>query len=83
MSQNYPNPFNPTTTIAFALHQKGTTTMTLYDLLGRTVKTLINGELEAGSHEIRFDASGLPSAVYFYTIQSGRFVQTKKLVVMR
>jgi hypothetical protein len=83
ISQNYPNPFNPTTTITFALPQTGRTTITLYDLLGRTVKTLISGELEAGYHEIHFDASSLPSAVYFYTIQSGGFVQTKKMVVMK
>ena len=83
ISQNYPNPFNPTTTIAFALPQTGRTTITLYDLLGRAVKTLINRELEAGYHEIHFDASFLSSAVYLYTIQSGGFVQTKKMVVMR
>jgi hypothetical protein len=83
ISQNYPNPFNPTTTITFALPQRGRTTITLYDLLGRIVKTLINRELEAGYHEIHFDASSLPSAVYFYTIQSGGFVQTKRMIVMK
>ena len=83
ISQNFPNPFNPTTTIPFALPHTGRTTITLYNLLGRTVRTLINGELKAGYHELRFDARSLPSAVYFYTIQSGRFVQTKKMVAMK
>jgi hypothetical protein len=83
ISQNYPNPFNPTTTITFALPNTGRTTITLYDLLGRTVKTLINRVLGSGYHEIRFDAGSLPSAVYFYTIQAGGFVQTKKMVVMK
>lgn len=83
ISQNYPNPFNPTTTIAFALPQSGRTTITLYDLLGRAVKTLINGELEPGYHEIHIDASSLPSAVYFYRIQTAGFVHTKKMVLTK
>ena len=83
ISQNYPNPFNPTTTITFSMPKTGRTTLTLSDVLGRKVKTLIDRELEAGYHEIHFDASSLPSAVYFYTIQSGGFVQTRKMVVMK
>jgi hypothetical protein len=83
IGQNYPNPFNPATTITFALPQAGQTTITLYDLLGRTVKTLINSGLKAGYHEIQVDAGSLPSAAYFYTIRSGAFVETKTMVVMK
>ena len=83
ISQNYPNPFNPTTTITFALMHTGRTTITLYDLLGRSVQKLIDRVLEAGYHEIRFDAGSLPSAVYLYTIRSGEFVRTRKMVVMK
>jgi hypothetical protein len=83
IGQNYPNPFNPTTTITFALPQSGRTSITLYDLLGRKVKTLLNEELAAGVHEVRFDASSLPSAVYFYSFHSGSFVQTLKMVLLK
>lgn len=80
--QNYPNPFNPTTTLEFALPQRSQTKLIVYDLLGRGVRTLIDAELDAGYHGIDFDASNFPSGIYFYTIQSGIFVQTKKMVSM-
>lgn len=83
ISQNYPNPFNPTTRIKFALPQTSLTTITIYDLLGREVQTLIHKELEAGYHEIMFDANNFPSGIYFYKIQSGDYVQTKEMVFMK
>lgn len=83
LSQNYPNPFNPSTKIEFLLPQRGLTKITIYDLLGREIRILVNSELEAGYHEINVDASNLPSGAYFYRIQSGDFAQTKKMILMK
>ena len=83
LHQNYPNPFNPATKIDFALPHTAQTTITVYDLLGRTVQTLIDKRLEAGYHEIAFDGGNYKSGIYFYRIESGPFVQTKKMVFMR
>jgi plastocyanin len=83
LDQNYPNPFNPNTTIQFALVKPQFTILKVYDLLGREVSTLVNQRLDAGVHEIRFDASRLFSGVYLYQLQAGDFVATKKLVLLR
>ncbi len=83
MSQNYPNPFNPATKIKFALPKPALTRITIYDLLGREIQTLINKEVEAGYHEINFDVHNLPGGVYFYKIQSGDFIQSKKMIIMK
>lgn len=83
ISQNYPNPFNPTTKIKFALPETAWTKITIYDLLGREIRTLINEVVEAGYHAIRFDAHNLPNSVYIYKIQSGDFTQTKKMILMK
>ena len=83
LSQNYPNPFNPSTTIGFMIHVSGFTTLKVYDVLGREVRTLVSEELKAGSYETTFDASGLASGVYLYRLQAGDFVQTKKLTLLR
>ena len=92
LSQNYPNPFNPTTTIRFTI-PVGTygpaspagrhTSLRVYDVLGREVRTLVNEEMKAGSYEATFDASGLASGMYFYRLQAGEFVSTKKLLLLR
>ena len=81
--QNYPNPFNPATKIKFALPKSGFTKIVIYDLLGRETRTLINQEVEAGYHELLFDASNLSGGVYFYKIESGEFQQTKKMIVLK
>jgi hypothetical protein len=81
--QNYPNPFNPTTTIEFALPKAESVTLYIYDLLGREVATLVSERLAAGIHAFKWDASGLAGGVYFYRLQAGNFVQSKKLVLMR
>ncbi|MEJ2051863.1 MAG: T9SS type A sorting domain-containing protein, partial [Calditrichota bacterium] len=83
IDQNYPNPFNPTTKIKFALPKSAPTKIIIYDLLGREIQTLINKELEAGYHDIDLDASNLTSGIYFYRIQSGEFVSTKKMMLMK
>jgi IgGFc binding protein/Secretion system C-terminal sorting domain len=80
--QNYPNPFNPTTTIRYGLPHKATASITIFNILGQLVTTLVNGEQQAGYHEVRFDGSNLASGVYFYRLQAGNFVQTKKLLLL-
>ena len=69
MLQNYPNPFNPTTTIDFDIASDCQVRIDVCDVLGRTVATLVNGSERAGRHSVIFDASGLPSGVYFYRMQ--------------
>ena len=81
--QNYPNPFNPTTTIRYALPQRSHVTLTVFNTLGQQVATLVNGDQDAGSHDVRFDGSGLASGVYFCRIVAGTYVATKKLLALR
>jgi hypothetical protein len=84
LSQNYPNPFNPITTIQFTLKEDGPVTLKVYDLLGREVITLINGELRAGIyHTISFNASALSSGIYIYRLTTGYNALIKKLVLMK
>jgi photosystem II stability/assembly factor-like uncharacterized protein len=83
LSQNYPNPFNPATTIGYALPRRSRVTLLVFNLLGQNVATLVEGEVEAGYHETVFDASRLASGVYFYRLQAGDFVETKRLMVLK
>lgn len=83
LSQNYPNPFNPSTVIDYQLTMNSFVTLKVYDMLGREVKTLVNEREDAGTHTATFNAANLPSGVYFYRIQAGNFVQTKKLVLIK
>jgi len=83
LSQNYPNPFNPTTKIKFELPERAITKLTVYDIIGRKVSILVNQELDAGYHEVNFDASKLSSGIYFYRMQAGNFVETKKLILIK
>ncbi len=80
--QNYPNPFNPSTTIRFALPQRSHVTLTVFNCLGQQVATLVQGEEEAGYHQVRFDGSGLSTGVYLYRLQAGSYVQTRKLLLL-
>jgi len=80
LAQNYPNPFNPTTMIGYGLPERAHVTLTVFNTVGQQVALLQNGEQNAGLHEIRFDAGGLSSGVYFYRIQAGEFGQTRRLV---
>ena len=81
--QNYPNPFNPSTTIKYQLPVSSKVTLKVYDVLGNKVITLLNEEKEAGTYEVMFDAGNYSSGVYFYRIQAGSFVETKKTVLMK
>jgi len=81
--QNYPNPFNPTTSINWRSPIGGHQTSKVYDVLGNEVTTLIDEYKSAGSYEVKFDASGLNSGVYFYKLQAGSYSQTKKLVLLK
>jgi hypothetical protein len=81
--QNFPNPFNPTTVIRFDVAASSEVSLVVVDVLGQEVARLVSERKEPGSYEMRFDASNLSSGVYFYHMQSGDFVQTRKLVVLR
>jgi hypothetical protein len=83
LDQNYPNPFNPATTITYRLRSSGQVTLKVYDVLGRVVATLVNASQPAGSYTQTFDAGRLSSGVYFYRLQAGSFVNTKKMVVAK
>ena len=81
LEQNYPNPFNPSTTIRYGLPSRSRVTLTIFNTLGQMVAQLVNEEVEAGFQEVKFDATGLPSGVYFYRMQAGDFVQARKLLL--
>ncbi len=80
---NYPNPFNPTTVITYRLPVVSEVKLVVYDLLGREEAVLVNERQNAGSHEVKFDAAGLSSGVYFYRLQAGSFAETRKLLLLR
>ncbi len=86
--QNYPNPFNPATKIKFEIPGKARNdisliTLKVFDVLGREVATLVNEYKEAGKHSVEFNATGLPSGVYFYRLNAGSFSETKKMILLR
>ena len=84
LNQNYPNPFNPTTLISYSLPSSGNVSLKVYDVLGKEVKTLVNGFQQAGLHSISFNASALPSGVYFYRMEAAnRFTSVKKMILLR
>jgi hypothetical protein len=81
--QNHPNPFNPTTTIDFSLPTSGNVSLKVFNVLGEEVAPLISGHREVGTHTVQWDATGQPSGVYFYRLQTGTFLETRKLVLLR
>jgi hypothetical protein len=83
LGQNHPNPFNPTTTIGFSLPKPSRVTLRIFDVSGRLVRTLADEEMPAGVHRKIWDATGVATGVYFYRIQAGDFVQTRKLVLLK
>lgn len=83
LAQNYPNPFNPSTTIRYSIPESGFVNLKVYNALGQEVAALINQEQMAGVYEVSFDASKLSSGIYFYSIQTGNFVSTKKMMLIK
>ncbi len=83
LAQNYPNPFNPSTNIKFSLPKGSFTTLIVYDELGRQVNELVSEDLKAGTYEVNFDASELPSGTYFYKLTSGNFIETKRMILIK
>ena len=84
LSQNYPNPFNPSTIIKYALGGRQLVTLKVFDLLGREVTMLVNEEKPAGNYEVEFSINGrLASGIYFYRLQAGSYVETKKMIYLK
>jgi hypothetical protein len=83
LGQNYPNPFNPSTTISYSIPKSALVIIKVYDILGRQVTTLVNEEKNAGNYNVEFNAGALASGVYFYRMQTGSFIQTKKLLLLK
>ncbi len=83
LEQSYPNPFNPKTVIGFSVPAATDVRLSVFDLLGREVAVLVNGKISPGRHQAEFDATALPSGVYFYRLRAGSFVETKKAVLIR
>jgi hypothetical protein len=81
--QNYPNPFNPSTTISYTLKYNGKVYLSVYDILGREVAVLANELQAAGPHEVKFSTAGLSSGIYFYKLQSGGGVLTRKMMLLK
>jgi hypothetical protein len=83
LEQNYPNPFNPTTTINFTLGEASNVKLTVYNILGQKVATLVDSHLGAGAHSVQFDARSLSSGVYFYRLDASDFVSIKKMMLLK
>jgi len=93
LSQNYPNPFNPTTKIKFSIPspsplERGVVRLVIYDALGREVQTLVNEQLQPGTYEVEFpapagDGSNFSSGIYYYTLSSGDYIESKKMVLIK
>ncbi len=83
LGQNYPNPFNPSTTINFSVATSVFVSLKVYDVLGNQVATLVNEEKSVGNYKVEFDAAGFTSGIYFYKLQSGSFVETRKMILLK
>ncbi len=83
LSQNYPNPFNPTTTIEFSTPERSHVSLKIYDVLGNEVASLVDGWMESTNHKVIFNAANLASGIYYYTLTTGNFTSTKKLILLK
>jgi hypothetical protein len=81
--QNYPNPFNPSTKINYSVPQTSNVVIKVFDILGNEIETLVNEEKAIGTYEINWYAENLPSGIYFYRLQAGSFIETKKMILMK
>lgn len=83
LTQNYPNPFNPHTQIRYTLPVRSQVTLTLFDVLGRNIRTLVNEEQGSGSYAVYFDAKDLPNGIYLYRLNAGACRETKTMTLLR
>lgn len=83
LSQNFPNPFNPVTTIEYSIPESGMVSIKVYNILGQEVRTLVNEDQSAGSYRVTFNATDLPSGLYFYSISINNFIETKKMIYLK
>ncbi len=83
LEQNYPNPFNPSTKIKFTIPFTSSVTLKIYDVLGNEITTLLNGQIPAGRYEVDFSAEDLTSGIYFYTLTTENFIDTKKMILIK
>lgn len=83
LSQNYPNPFNPSTTIKYFIPKQSDVTLKVYDLLGSEIITLINKKQAQGNYDVELDEGALTSGIYFYRLETGDFVETKKMILLK
>ena len=83
LHQNYPNPFNPVTTIQYSISNEDYITLRIYNSLGEEIKTLVNEQQTKGNYSVNFNASNLPSGIYFYTLVAGNYRETKKMVLLK
>jgi len=81
--QNYPNPFNPSTTISFNIPENDFVTLSVFNVIGEKVSTLVNSNMQAGKHSVTFDATNLSTGIYFYEIQAGNFTSIKKMILLK
>jgi len=83
LEQNYPNPFNPSTVIKFAVPERSNVLIKIYDILGSTVTTLVNEEMDTGWYQKVFNSSGYSSGVYIYRMEAGNYISTKKMLLIK
>jgi hypothetical protein len=83
LSQNYPNPFNPSTKIKYSIPQSSNVVIKVFDILGNEIETLVNKEQSTGTYEITWYAANLPNGIYFYKLQAGNFIETKKMILLK
>ncbi len=81
--QNYPNPFNPTTAISYQLSELSFVHLNVYNILGEKIKILVDKEQQAGNYTVNFDGNKLSSGVYFYQLRAGKFISTKKMLLLK
>ncbi len=83
LNQNYPNPFNPVTSIKYSIKENTNVYLSVYDILGREIRSLVNENKNPGEYEVKFDAGGITSGIYFYRLKAGDFIQTKKMLILK
>ena len=83
LGQNYPNPFNPSSVIKYSVPVEGKVMLRVYNILGTEITTLVNSQKQMGQYEVLFDGSNLPSGIYFYRLQLGKLIQTKKMILLK